>query len=330
MTGAPGSLADLPGTDVLSEVLRAIRLTGSVFLTGRFSAPFGVISPRRWDGDLPMARFRHISVFHLIAEGGGMLETAEGERRAISAGDLLLMPFTAEHRFWNGPHSGFMPAETLVQPGPIEGVSVIRHGGGGPEMRIVCGFLESSELLPTPVFRTLPHLIVENAGEDQLTSSLADMAREIVRQVDDAKPGAQLVLSRLMELLFVEILRRHAARLPQGSRGWLAALNDPMVSRALEMIHAAPQRRWTLEDLARRCGGSRTVLNERFNRLLGKPPIEYLAGWRIQLAAEKLGDTAESLARISEQVGYESEAAFSRAFKRAMGVSPGRWREQHA
>jgi len=155
---------------------------------------------------------------------------------------------------------------------------------------------------------------------------LAGTVGEILRQLDAAQPGAPLLLGRLMELLFVEVLRRHAARLPAGATGLLAALNDPIVGRALKAIHAEPTRRWTVEALAREAGASRTVLAERFNAVLGKPPIEYIAGWRLQLAGERLRETGEPIALVAEQAGYESEAAFSRAFKRMMGVSPGRWR----
>src|SRR5215467_4276590 len=141
-------------------------------------------------------------------------------------------------------------------------------------------------------------------------------------------PGSQMMLGRLMELLFIEVLRRHVARLPEGSRGLLAAINDPVVGRALKLVHAAPARRWTAEDLAREAGSSRTVLAERFNALLGKPPIEYVTSWRLQLAADRLRGSPESIASIAADVGYESEAAFNRAFKRVTGVTPGRWRDE--
>jgi len=135
------------------------------------------------------------------------------------------------------------------------------------------------------------------------------------------------VLGRLMELLFVELLRRHVARLPAGSRGWFAALNDPIVARALQLLHAEPAYRWTVEEIARRIGSSRTVLAERFNALLGRPPIDYLVSWRIQIAAERLRAGSESIPRVAEGVGYESEASFNRAFKRVTGMTPGSWRD---
>ena len=151
--------------------------------------------------------------------------------------------------------------------------------------------------------------------------------REIVALVDAATPGRQMMLGRMMELLFVEVLRRHVSRLPADTTGWFAALNDPIVGRALALVHAEPARRWTAEDLAREAGSSRTVLAERFNALLGRPPIDYVTSWRIQLAADRLRNGSDSIAGIAADVGYELEAAFNRAFKRVTGVTPGRWRE---
>jgi AraC-like DNA-binding protein len=156
---------------------------------------------------------------------------------------------------------------------------------------------------------------------------IASTVREILALVDAARPGTQMMLGRLMELLFVEVLRRHATRLPAGSKGWFAALNDPVVARALVRVHANPARRWTADDLAREAGTSRTVLAERFNALLGRPPIDYVTSWRIQLAADRLRNGRDGIATIAAEVGYESEAAFNRAFKRVTGITPGRWRE---
>jgi len=170
-------------------------------------------------------------------------------------------------------------------------------------------------------------LLVERTDEDRIGALIASTVREILALVDAARPGTQMMLGRLMELLFVEVLRRHATRLPAGSKGWFAALNDPVVARALVRVHANPARRWTADDLAREAGTSRTVLAERFNALLGRPPIDYVTSWRIQLAADRLRNGRDGIATIAAEVGYESEAAFNRAFKRVTGITPGRWRE---
>jgi AraC-like DNA-binding protein len=321
---APASAA---GLDVLSQMLRAVRLTGSVFFGGTFTAPFGVISPKHWDESTALAQLQHISIFHLITAGRCTMELKSGERRDLATGDIVLLPFADEHRFWNGTPAEFAYAPDIVRPSPIEGVDTLNYGGGGEATRLVCGYVESSEFLFTPVFRTLPPMLVEHTGNEKIGALMASTAREVISLVEAATPGTQTILGRMMELLFVEVLRRHVSRLPAGSTGWLAALNDPIVGRALALVHADPARKWTAEDLARGAGSSRTVLAERFKGLLGRPPIDYVTGWRIQLAADRLRNGGDAIAAIAADVGYESEAAFNRAFKRETGLTPGRWRD---
>ena len=324
MAGTPKVFAQTP--DALTDMLRAVRLTGAVFFNSRFSAPFGIVSPKRYDATLPMAHLRHVSIFHLITTGSCMLELASGAHRTVSAGDLILMPFAGEHRFWRGDDPAMVPVEDVVQHAPRYGIWQANFGGGGEETRFICGYLESAEFMSTPLFRTLPELLVMRAGEGKAGDLVTSTVREIMTLVDEASPGADIVLGRLMEVLFVEMLRRYASGLPATGKGLLAALNDPVVGRALTLVHAEPARRWTAESLAREAGASRTVLAERFNALLGRPPIDYVTGWRIQLAAERLRNGRDAVATIADDVGYESEAAFSRAFKRVTGTSPGRWR----
>jgi AraC-like DNA-binding protein len=329
MIETPPSFAAAPdlGRDVLAETLRAVRLTGSVFLDACFTSPFGIISPKRFDENSPMAHLRHISIFHLIAEGECSVELATGECRKVTAGDILLMPFADQHKFWNGRTAEMPQADDLVRPGPIKGMWNINHGGGGQQTLMVCGFLESSEFLLTPVFRTLPNLLVDRAENDQVGALLTSTLRQILSLTKAATPGTELMLGRLMELLFVEVLRRYATRLPSSAKGWFAALNDPIVGRALQVVHGDPSRRWTVEGLAREAGSSRTVLAERFHAVLGQAPIEYITCWRMQLASERIRAGNGSLAAIAADVGYESDAAFNRAFKRVTGVTPGRWRD---
>jgi AraC-like DNA-binding protein len=332
MTETPRSFAGAPegarrDDDVLVGMLRTLRLTGSVFLNARFTTPFGVVSPKRYDPGTPMAHLRHVSVFHLIAAGGCTIEIATGERRTVSAGDILLLPFADAHTFGKGEYFETAFGPDIMQPGPIKGMWTVDYGGGGEATRMVCGYLESSEFLFAPVFRSLPPLVVDRAGEDKVGALLTSTVKEILVLADAAVPGTELMLGRLMELLFIEVIRRYAARLPASSTGWFAALNDPLVSRALQFVHGDPSRRWTVDDLAQQAGTSRTVLAERFKALMGQTPIEYITGWRMQLAAERLRAGHDSLAAIAADVGYESEAAFNRAFKRVTGVTPGRWRD---
>jgi AraC family transcriptional regulator, alkane utilization regulator len=332
MIGKPRSFAGSPEAsprdyDVLAEMLRTLRLTGSVFLNARFSAPFGVVSPKQYDERTPMAHLRHISIFHLIADGTCTIEIASGERRTVSAGDILLLPFADAHKFWNGDVVDMAFGPDLMHPGLVKGMWTVNHGGGGEVTRMVCGYIESAEFLFAPVFRSLPPLLVDRTDDDKVSALITSTAREILQLVDAAIPGSELMLGRLMESLFVEVVRRYAELLPASAKGWFAALNDPIVGRALQFVHGDPARRWTLDELAREAGASRTVLAERFGTVLSQAPIEYVTSWRMQLAAERIRNSKDSLAAIAADVGYESEAAFNRAFKRVTGVTPGRWRD---
>jgi AraC-like DNA-binding protein len=332
MAETPPSFAETPDNarpsdDLLAEMLRTVRLTGSVFLNARFTAPFGIISPKRFDERTPMARMTHISIFHLIASGSCTVQLANGERRTVSAGDILLVPFADEHRFWNGNGVELAIAEDVIKPSPLKGMWCINYGGGGEETRMVCGFLESSEFLASPVFRTLPPLHVDRTGDDKVSAVLTSTVTQILALADTAEPGTELMLGRLMELLFVEVVRRYAGRLPANATGWFAALNDPLVGRALQFVHADPTRRWTVDDLAREAGSSRSVLAERFNEVLGQAPIEYVTSLRMQLASERIRNSADSFAAIAADVGYGSLPAFNRAFKRVTGMTPGQLRE---
>jgi AraC family transcriptional regulator, alkane utilization regulator len=323
--GASGSESAF---DVLTETLQAVRLTGSVFMNAKFTAPFGVISPDQFEAGTPLSHLRHVSVFHLIASGGCTIEIASGERRLISSGDILLMPFASAHKFWSGDFDKMVFAPDIMRPGPVKGMLTIDHGGGGETTRMVCGFLESREFLYAPVFRSLPPLLIYPTGDDRISAAITATVREILHLATASIPGSELMLGRLMELLFVEVIRKYASQLPSSASGWFAALNKPIVGRALQAMHQDPSRRWTVEELAREVGTSRTVLTERFNELLGQAPIEYVTSWRMQLAAERLSNGGDPIASIAADVGYESEAAFNRAFKRVTGLTPGAWRAE--
>ena len=315
--------------DALSEILRGVRLTGTFFVDGRLTAPFRVLSPQRFDARAQMAHLRHVSAFHYIAAGSGAIITATGRHREVVAGDLVLLPFADQHVFEGGiPDPGAtVNTSDMMFRGPVEGIWRLTQGGGGDETRILCGFVESAEMMFSPLFRALPEFLVERAGDDSVGAPLTGTVADLVQRMDMIGPGSEAILSRTMELLFVEILRRYVGRLPEGRTGLLAALADPIAGRALKLIHTEPARRWTTDSLAREAGSSRSVLGERFNALIGKPPIEYLIGWRIQLAADRLRHGRDGIARIAADIGYESEAAFSRAFKRVSGMTPGKWRD---
>lgn len=191
---------------------------------------------------------------------------------------------------------------------------------------MVCGFLGFARAEGNPVISTLPPLLkldVERGGNAEWIRSTFQFAAE---EVAAGRPGSEAVLAKLSELLFVEAVRRYAETLPEGQTGWLAGLREPHVARALALLHRDTARRWTVEDLGREVGLSRSALAERFIRLIGMPPIQYLASWRMQVATQKLRNTSASLAEVAAAVGYDSEAAFSRAFKKSFGTAPATWR----
>jgi transcriptional regulator GlxA family with amidase domain len=177
-----------------------------------------------------------------------------------------------------------------------------------------------------PVISTLPSVIKLNAEEDGAAEWIRSTFQYAAAEVAAGRPGSEAVLAKLSELLFVEAVRRYADALPEGQTGWLAGLRDHYVARALALLHRDITRAWTVDDLGREVGLSRSALTERFTRLIGMAPMHYLANWRMQVAAQELRNTGTSLANIANAVGYESEAAFSRAFKKTFGTAPATWR----
>lgn len=318
------------GTNVLDETLRAIRLKDPVFLNASLSAPFGIVVRPGEDTDAPLAQARNLSVFHLILDGSCRIEIETGERHTVSAGDILVLPFGAAHSISSGDDSHEMEAvRDLMRPSAVDGLWTLDHGGPGAAARILSGFIDASEFAHAPVWTSLPSLLVDRSRE-RISALITTAVRGILPLADAATPTTAFTLERLMELLLVQVVRRYALRLSPSTMGWLAALNDPIVGRALQAIHCDATRRWTVYELAREAGTSRSVLSERFSAMVGQPPIEYLASFRIQLAAERLSKTDDRLAAVAADSGYESQAAFHRAFKRIAGIAPGRWRETEA
>ncbi len=326
----PMSEASQPAIDVLSDMLRVVRLTGSIFLKASFGAPFAVQTEgRKTIASLLSASGGHVTVFHLVAEGCCALDLPEHGRTELQRGDAILLPFGDEHMFSNGDAAP-IGAHQLIEKQTIEGViTTLQHGDGPERMTLVCGFVQSGDLFFNPVFRHLPPLLVEHTAAEPVTSHLASSVRHLLTEVEQLRPGSREMLSRTMEMLFIEMLRRYIGRLPADAVGWLGALKDPIVGRVLQLIHSRPLHDWTVEDLAYRCGTSRSVLAERFKAILGQPPMQYVTGWRLQLATAMLHDQDRSIAEIAAAIGYESEAAFSRAFKRHLGLPPGAWRQHH-
>ena len=323
-TGSPSPSA--PASDLLSDVLRAVRLTGAVFVsidaTGQWAieGPPGVAI-----GPLIRPGVEDVVQFHAIASGscwGGLLDERPVQ---LHAGDVLVLPQSSRHRLSSAPA---MPGDPVqVRPDPSSRLPLpVRLGdGSGTRCEVICGFLGCEAGPFKPLLAALPRwMLVERAAEKGATlARLIELARE---ELSGSNPGRESMLSRLAELMFIEAMRRYIAASP-GETGWLAGVSDHLVGRSIAALHARPERPWTLDSLAREVGTSRSVLAERFVALVGMPPMQYLARWRMQIASELLSGTRASLAEIAHRLGYGSEAALSRAFKRIVGASPAHWRD---
>lgn len=335
MIASPKVLAETPARraspaslDVLSDVLRVVRLSGAVLFRCEFSVPWAVKSPQAAElARMLMPAAKQLMLFHLVAQGRCMIELDGQAPFLAQNGDLVVFPYGDAHVAASDLSMKPAPIALLLGASELRGaMRVCTAGGGGEPTELVCGFLHCDELLFNPLCKALPSVIhVRSEGEPGI-SFLAATVRHTISEAGAAQPGNTCLLSRLAELLFIEALRRHIAGLPPGAVGWLAALNDPMVGRALQLMHADPAHPWTVERLARQCGTSRSLLAAQFKALLGQPPMRYLACWRLQLAAEMLREGGQGIATIAERAGYDSEPAFNRAFKRHAGQPPAAWR----
>jgi AraC-like DNA-binding protein len=316
--------------DALSDVLKSVRLEGAVYLNAEFTAPWCV------RGELGFASVRerlagaeHVAFFHFLTEGACKARLAEGgEVLDAVAGDLILFPREGKHLLGTDLHLAPMEASASITPDPGTDAELfhMRHGGGGTATRFVCGYLACNRSVFRPLFEALPRVLCIPMGDGPAAALLPELFRAGVRESSAALPGSGSMLAKLAELLFVEAMRRYMENLPPQGKGWLAGVRDTHVGSALALIHAEPGRAWTVDKLAREVALSRSALAERFTSLVGESPIQYLTRWRLALAAQALRSGSEALAHIAERSGYESEAAFNRAFKREFGVPPAAWR----
>jgi AraC-like DNA-binding protein len=327
--------------DTLSDVLRSVRLRGAVF--------FYVSGCSEWAAEAPSAKeiapllmrgVDHVMEYHAVAQGGCWAGIPDGPAVRLSAGDVVLFPHGDAHVVSSAPGMrgdppdlGWFGASAMDQL-PLR---LAFNGAGSPstapseipgDTTIVCGFL-GCDLRPfNPLISTLPRLLHLRAPDDG--GWIAQFMHQAVAESQAKRPGGEAMLARMSEMMFVDAVRRYSASLPQDSAGWLAGLRDRLVGRALALLHEQPARDWTLDELGRRIGLSRSALHDRFVQLIGLPPMQYLAQWRMQAAAHKLLDTRATVATIALEVGYDSEAAFARAFKRLVGKPPAAWRRERS
>src|SRR5262245_22129200 len=326
--------------DTLSDVLRAVRLRGAVFYYIKGSSPWVAEAPPARDiipGIMPGVD--HMIEFHGVVEGACWAGTIDGTPVKLEAGDVILFPQgdahvigsapgrrapKVEHEVYFWPRPPQLPYALSLQENASETMRL--YGGGGEDATIVCGFLGLDARPFNPILAALPRVIHVSGRTLGADSWVASFLRAAVVESNQKRAGGEAVLERMSEMLFVEVLRRHVEALPDGQTGWLAGMRDPTIGRALALLHEKPERPWSIDDLASAAGTSRSTLHDRFVHFIGTPPMQYLTQWRMQLASRLLRDTTAKVLEVALAVGYESEAAFSRAFKREVGAAPGAWR----
>ena len=316
--------------DALSETLRVVRLVGAIFINARFTAPWCYQSPRA-DTAAPLLEpgAERVVIFHLITEGECHVELDGQPPLRLSAGDAVVFPQGDAHRMCSAP--GMAPAtgarlDAVLARRP----RTLVYGGGGATTRLVCGYLACDARLARLLLAGLPQVVRVNVRGSNAGVWLEASLRYALSEARSPRPGGAGVLAKLAEVLFIEVLRLHMNEQGEGRTGWLAGVGDRVVGAALNSIHQRPAHAWTLEDLARTSGTSRSVLAERFQQLVGSSPMQYLTQWRMLLATNLLCRSNAPLARIAEDIGYQTDTAFSRAFRREFGMPPATWRRIQA
>ena len=331
--------------DVLSDVLRVVRLSGAVFFTAEFSSPWAVESPPPEAlASLVMPDAECVVLFHVLIDGECVVECQSHPAVKMETGDVIVFPHGHPHRMGSRDAVTATPIGEVFTPGARDDLPQICFGGGGQASRLLCGYLNCDQRF-SPLIGALPTMLLVRSRDDYAGIEAIDAGgrrptavprgtgtwlgttiKFTINEARSARPGNAAMLGRLTELMFVEILREYMQQLPDDHGGWLAGLNDPHVGKALRLLHASPMRNWTVDELAREAAMSRSALAERFTQLVGEAPMRYLANWRMQLAKQLLREGTHSIQEVATRVGYESEAAFNRAFKRATGSPPATWR----
>jgi AraC-like DNA-binding protein len=312
--------------DALSELLRAVKLSGAMFYVAEGSKPWCVRAPPAHKlGQYVAPNASHVIEFHLVAEGVGYVRVGE-ETTPFAAGDLFMIPHGDAHVMGNGTGAPLIDSEPGMAALLTGGIKHSRFGGGGEETRLICGYLACEAGLIRPVLAGLPRVVRVHIRNDSAGEWLEKSIAHALERATAGVPGSDVILARLAEVLFAEALQRYVTQLPQGRTGWLAGAGDATVGRSLAALHRKPAHPWTLDELAKEAGVSRSALTERFARYLGQSPMAYLADWRLELGAEALRTTSRSVLHVATDVGYESEAAFNRAFKRRFDKPPAQYR----
>ncbi|MCZ6579575.1 MAG: AraC family transcriptional regulator [Gammaproteobacteria bacterium] len=300
-------------TDPLGETLHLLRLNGTLYCRSELTAPWGVELPA-FDGQM---------MFHVITSGHCWLEVEGEQPRLLQQGSLALVPHGNGHSIRSHPTADAEPLFDI----PVEQVSeryeIMRYGGGGDLTQLTCGVVRFDHVAGQQLIAQLPNVLQIDTWEDEDGSWLQSTLRFIAREARELRPGGETVITHLADILIIQAIRSWIDSAPEADQGWLAALRDDQVGKALAAIHREPDKDWTVASLAKEVGMSRSGFSARFTNLVGESAKRYLTQWRMQLARTQLQQSSDSLSVLAERLGYQSEAAFSRAFKRVFGVPPG-------
>jgi AraC-like DNA-binding protein len=334
MTEAPNAMTETPhpatagaGPAPLGTALNGLQLEGAIFFRSEFTEAWAFASPAA-DGEMARALrpgAERLIMFHIVAAGSCWVAGPDGERHLANEGDVIVLPYGDPYEMGGTEEAGSVPIFSLLSPPPWSTLPVLRHGDGGERTDIVCGYLHSNDPLFDPRMRAFPAVFVVHLPEGPAARWLrasVEYALEISSRTTRSDPAS----TRLPELLLIEMLRLHLASAPAAEHGWINALRDPALAPALACLHAEPERDWTVSELAHQAAVSRSLLDQRFREVLGLSPIRYLTEWRMHIAADLLVSSDLRVAQIARRVGYDSQEAFSRAFKRRMGAAPTAWR----
>jgi AraC-like DNA-binding protein len=314
--------------DALSEILQSVKLEGAFFYNAEFTAPWGFRSPPSCEVAAFLRKSgKHVILYHLLSHGRARVQVENSPHSVeLNAGDIVVLPHGDAHIVSNGSPAHIVDNGEHLKEVFEQGMVLARNGGGGEPTLFVCGYMECDLELSKSFLGGLPPVFKVHIRNDQAGEWLENSIKFLAGEAGTNRAGSHAVLARLSEALFVETMRRYMADLPAQQTGWLAGARDAVVGAALSHMHRAPEYPWTIAHLAQHVGVSRSVLAERFRCYLGEPPMTYLSRWRLQLGARMLTSTSYSVARISGDVGYESEPAFNRAFKRHFGAPPAQFR----
>jgi AraC family transcriptional regulator, alkane utilization regulator len=328
MTKTPRSLLEAPKSELLRDVLRRVRIASAVFLRGEFNAPWAFEScDEATFASVVAPGAKRLVVLHMAIEGSFRIKVEDDQEGVlVQQGEAVVLPYCDVHTMGFPHFEAPKPIVTLLPMPPWKELPVVAQimGDEGPPSRILCGYLHCDDLLFDPVLRALPR-VIHVARRDDASAQWREASLQYA--VEQLRGGNADMLARIPELVLVDCLQQYAESLPPDRGGWLASLDDPVVGRALRLIHGAPEEDWTVERLAKEAAVSRSILADRFTEAIGQPPMRYLASWRLQLAADLVRTTELGIAEIGARVGYESEAAFSRAFKRHFGQPPASLRD---